>query len=398
MPLPLPDLPTKLTAARQSIAFKDFVNPRYESSEPDIDNDEYYASASVAWINGLPSVFISERGRGYFSDLDLTVMLCRWLPSILPNFIARLYESPGDVESVMHALLQAVNTKLSEWHSPRGLMRFLPKKVSFACALCFRCPQTDMLKLATLSVGTDSLILYNPTTRQYQRLTELPSFRQDVQNENLPSENLTHASVSLRNIAPGDTLVALTRGTSDVLFTNDVTLTFQGDCDLAPPALFTWIRERVKSGLLDASLKNIGVLIATATIPPDEIALRIRADTLVARKIELIRGLYGLYPDGLRLFGRRHNQRREAVCAAIHAAKDYASFRTILTNQYELTQNLPVTDIHAEILSPRWSQPHTVKNHFAADSLYKAAIFTLYNRMLAYENAVNEDEHCICKL
>lgn len=385
----LPDTRTQLTTYRQTVSREYIYNPHFvklmHETIGDTVDPVWSAGVKIEWIGGLPAVMVLEGGKiNRYTEphMALRGKLQQWLPGKLPLYIERL-TSMEDPKQVLGSLLESINTQLQAWRRSGSPL------ITFGCALTWRCPLSNTVKIATVGMGQGILAVYRQQTGQYDIIKPSVSPR-DGQDKDLQSGEETYPLFEqVTDVEPGDILVAMTEGAFrwlGVVFDKNGVST---QITAIPPHELRDTNCRNAPEYTDASERGFDASMASAVVPSPEITEQIKADTLQEIRKLVINRLYLRYPDGFRMFGRRHNERREAICNAIRRT-DLEGIRSILRNQYELTQNQPITPLAANILDERWSQPHTVRNSFAQDSLYKAAIASTYDSFLKNEERSQE--------
>jgi|GEM_PF-5824534 len=322
--------------------------------------DHYPGAARVIWINGLPSVVMADAEICFRSD-SVPGKLCDWISTILPAFVDRLQQDGANYEAIMQELLLAVKAEMPRLQLSHlwGPIAAEPQVFTFSCAIVWRDPATDSLKATCIGLGTDLIAIYRGQSGRYDIIKPA----------------LSAMIVNQIEIEAGDQLLALSQGAYRYLG-------HELDVQVLPAHLFSENKKKRREIVGDAMVGE-GLVLARARVPSAANELQIQAHSLSALKAATVNVMQFYYPYCHRLFGRHHNQRRDAVCAAIQRAESYETLHAILLNQFNLSQGLEQQELSEAMLDPRWSQ--SAQNPFSPGSFYKRAIKEAYNNLQSEE-------------
>ena len=364
-------------------------------------------AGSVMYINGLPTLVIADGETD--ANSEPPHLLCNtFLPAMLPSYVKRLTDGEAPF-TVMQALLTAVNTKAHELQKTYQVN--FGAAFTFSCAICYQ--HNDELKVAAIGVGSDMLLIYRRDsylslraavktcdTDELADILNGKSARPHL-TQTLPSHDIDQIihdnPVSTFTLEANDQLLALSDGVFSFLqvdiescpsHKNIALIKHRLACDtITPENLFAY-QATIAEQFFDDNKTRPGfcigddALIIRASVPSDTQRLAINAQALldyqarfIAYQTHLCQTLKREYPYLPRLFGRHHNDRREAVCQAIERASGFNDVQKILSNQQAIfTLSASAVASLPDALERRWSDPSQLVHPPSSDSLYKKAI------------------------
>lgn len=356
------------------------------------------------YIDGLPTIFIADGAFGTnpaFGDY-----IChQFLPSILPQYVSRLTKGE-DASIVMQDLLVAVNQEAFNKKEAYNIDGYDQSRTTFSCAISYKDSTDSRLKVASIGVGSDMLMIYrnghyiplrpaenltqgnpvfNDGTRvageyDYSHIDSILSGKSACPNLKcfLPVDP-TRLQVELspkvyvQDLQEQDQLVGLSDGAFEFLPQQRTSRNFSGkenetgriierslEADApSPENLFSKNQQRHPK----EARKGDDAILLTAKVPSQMQQEKIRAaSTFEGYKKEVITILEKNYPWRPALFGHHHHERLVAVCQAIRGAQSPLDVAVILKNQCDRldSNSHSPTPIHSNLLEARWGL--TIKN------------------------------------